>query len=95
MMGALPFVPIDDVDRAWRFLKSTLPSNLDTFVWKFLDALRLGQALTDIKITSHLTRKLLEPRSQKWVKHDQRINTVIESYDTYYDFLDYLKLLDV
>ena len=60
---------------------------------------KLKQALTDIKITSHLTRKPLEPRSQKWVKHDQRLNTVIESYDTYDDALDYLKdigcLMDV
>ena len=148
MMGALPFVPIDDVDRARRFLKSTIPSDHDTFesiwigtsatdllfdqwtwnqyeacqtgiphssniakgwyngfssligcahptVWKFLDALWLEQALTDIKITSHLTRNLLEPRSQKWVKHDQRLNTVIEKYDHYDDVLDYLKVLDV
>ena len=94
MIAALPFVPIDDVDRAWRFLKFTLSSDVNTFaryfestwigqssssssgpgismkpaklgspthltslevghpmVWKFLDALRLEQALTDIKIT--------------------------------------------
>ena len=60
---------------------------------------KLEQALADVKITSHLTRKPLEPRSQKWVKHDQRLNTVIESYDTYDDALDYLKdiacLMDV
>ena len=54
-------------------------------VWKFLDALRQEQALSDIKITSHLTRKPFEPRSQKWIKHDQRLNIVTESYGTYDD----------
>ena len=34
------------------------------------------------------------PPTQKWVKHDQRLNTVIESYDTYDDVLDYLKLIE-
>ena len=30
------------------------------------------------------------PVGSSWVKHDQRLNTVIESYDTYDDTFDYL-----
>ena len=31
MIGALPFLPLDDVDQAWRFLKPTLPHDMGTF----------------------------------------------------------------
>ena len=34
MIAALPFVPIDDVDGAWRFLKFTLSSQV---LWKYVD----------------------------------------------------------
>jgi len=149
MMGALPFVPIDDVDRAWRYLKPLLPGDMDAFsryfehtwmgtsatqplfsqwswnqfdacqagvprssniaegwhngfrslvgcahptVWKFLDALKLEQSLTDFKLVQHLMREPLEPRPQKWIKFDQRLNAVIENYDDY-EILDYLKVI--
>ena len=45
-----------------------------------LDVLKLEQALTDVKITRHLTREPSEHRPQKWAEHDQRLNTVIEIY---------------
>ena len=35
----------------------------------------------------------IEPRQQKWIEFDQRLNAVIESYDEYDDVLDYLKVV--
>ena len=58
-----------------------------------MEALKLEQALTDVKLTKHLMREPLEPRQQRWIKFDQRINTVIESYDEYDDVLNYLKVV--
>ena len=46
MMCALPFVPIDDMDRAWRFLKSTLPSDLDTFA-RYFESIWIGTSATE------------------------------------------------
>ena len=37
MMGALPFLPVEDVDRAWRFLKPTLPTDMKYFTKYFED----------------------------------------------------------
>ena len=138
------------MDMAWRYLKPTLPSDMDAFaryyestwmgtsstsplfdkdtwnqydacqagvprssnlaegwhngfrslvgcahptVWKFLDALKLEQSLTDLKITQHLMRQPLEPRQPKWIRFDQRLNAVIENYDEYDDILTYLKVI--
>ena len=59
-----------NIAEGWHNGSSSLVSCAHPTVWKFLDAFRLEQALTDIKITSHPTRKPLEPRSHNWVKHD-------------------------
>ena len=148
MMGAIPFVPIDDVDMVWRLLKPTLPSDMASFIqyyestwigtsstpplfaqwswnqydacqaglprssnmaegwhngfkslvncshptiWKFLDSLKLEQALTDVKLAKNLMREPVEPRQQKWIKFDQRLDRLIESYDDFNDVLEYLR----
>jgi hypothetical protein len=61
-------------------------------IWKFLEALKLEQAFTDVKITKHLTREAPEPRQKKWIKFDQQLNTMIENYEDY-EILDYLKVI--
>ena len=115
MVAALPFVPLGDLDMAWRLLKPTLPTDMVAFVsymehtwigtsatnplfdrwswnqndavlsslprssnmvegwhngfknlvscsnptiWKFMDCLKLKQALTDSQIAKHLNREV-------------------------------------
>ena len=46
MIGALPFLPLDDMNRAWRLLKPTLPSDMDTFT-KYVEDTWIGTSTTD------------------------------------------------
>ena len=137
-MGALAFVPVEEVERVWRTLKPILPADMVSFIsyfestswvgtsttsplfshdmrnqhdaflmliprssniassqggiagwhhgfhsmlscsnptlWKFLDALKSEQALTDQKLARRKLRQLLEPRAPKWIKY-QYINS--------------------
>ena len=149
MMGAIAFVPEDDVPTAWRFLKPLLPLDMVEFssyfentwigtssrdptfarskwnlhdstkmllprssnlaegwhhgfhsmlscnnptIWKFLECLKAEQSLTDVKLTRRLLRQPPEKRAAKWIKYDQRLQTIVDSYDDY-DILDFLKVV--
>ena len=149
MMGAIAFVPEDDVPTAWRFLKPLLPLDMAEFssyfentwigtssrdptfarskwnlhdstkmllprssnlaegwhhgfhsmlscnnptIWKFLDCLKAEQSLTDVKLTRRLPRQPPGKRAAKWIKYDQRLQTIVDSYDDY-DILDFLKVV--
>ena len=148
MVGALPFVPLGDVEMAWRHLKPTIPDDMAPFtsyfettwmgtsateplfdtwswnqneavlahlprssniaegwhngfknlvgcshptVWKFLDSLKLEQALTDEKIAKRLNRDAPPPRIPKWIKYDEDLDKIVNSYDSYSTVMDYLK----
>ena len=147
---ALPFVPLDDLDLAWRLLKPTIPSDMDEFVayfestwmgtsakaatfdpwswnhhdsvlcglprssniaegwhngfqsliscanptmWKFLDCLKLEQAISDTKISRHLNRDPPPRRQAKWIRWDERVDKVVNDYDTYADVMQFLKVV--
>ena len=150
LIGALPFVPVDDIDLAWRLLKPTIPTDMAAFttyfehtwigtssssplfdtwswnqhetvlarlprssnlaegwhngfkslvsctnptLWKFLDCLKLEQAITDTKIASFLNRDDPPRRQSKWIKYDERLDRVINSYDRYTDVMEFLTVV--
>ena len=52
-------------------------------IWKFLDCLKAEQSQTDVKLTRRLLRQPPEKRAAKWIKYDQRLRTIVDSYDDY------------
>ena len=150
MMGAIAFVPAEDVDQTWRHLKPLLPADMANFafyyentwigssttapnfahdmwnqhdasimrlprssniaegwhngfaqmlsctnpsIWKFLDCLRSEQSLTDAKLTKRLLRERPEPRAPKWIRYDQQLQRIVQSYDDYANKISDLKAI--
>ena len=60
-------------------------------LWKFLDALKSEQALTDQKLARVKLRQLPEPRAPKWIKYDQRLQKIADYIKSYTNVLDYLE----
>ena len=56
-------------------------------LWKFLDALKAEQSLTDNKLIRRQMRELPEPRASKWIKFDQKLQKIVEDFDAYADVL--------
>ena len=48
--------------------------------------------LTDVKLTKRLCRERPERRAAKWIKYDERLQTVVDAYDSY-DVIDFLKVI--
>ena len=46
--------------------------------WKYLEKLKLEQAITDAKFCYHLMRNPFPPRQKKWVQLDSRLQDVID-----------------
>ena len=61
-------------------------------IWKFLDCLKSEQDLTDVKLTKRLCREAQKRRAAKWIKYNQRLQTVVDAYEDY-DMLDFLKVI--
>ena len=62
-------------------------------MWRFLDCLKLEQAISDTKITRHLNRDPPPRRAAKWIRWDERVDKVVNEYDTYADTMDFLKVV--
>ena len=60
-------------------------------IWKFFDCLKLEQDLIDVKLTKRLLREPPEPRAPKWIRFDQQIQRIVDSYDDYTSIIDYLR----
>ena len=147
-MGALAFVPVEEVEIVWRNLKPLLPPDMVSFIsyfestwvgtsttsphfshdmwnqhdaslmliprssniaegwhhglhsmlscsnptlWKFLDALKSEHALTDQKLARRKLRQLPEPRAPKWINYDQRLQKIVDDFESYTNVLDYLE----
>ena len=58
-------------------------------LWKFLDKLKLEQALTDAKMTKKQMREAPARRERKCIQLDDRIQQFVDHYET----MDYLKFL--
>ena len=147
-IGALPFIPPEDVHYALQTLRPTLPADMDAFtlyfestwmgtpnrparfdhlswnqydcclaglprssnlaegwhngfrslvqcsnptIWKFLEALKLEQGLTDQKITDRLMRRPPPQRAAKWIRYDSLLESFMQAYDNQeYEVIDYL-----
>ena len=59
-------------------------------IWRFLDALKKEQDITDWKIAQKLMRQPPPPQEKKWVDYNRRLNSIIDDYDNY-DRMDFLK----
>ena len=62
-------------------------------MWKFLDCLKLEQAITDTKISRYLNREPAPRRQAKWIRYDERLERVINDYDSYADVMEFLKVV--
>ena len=62
-------------------------------IWRFLDCLKAEQALTDVKLAKRLMRERPEPRAPKWIRYDQQLQRIVDSYDDYSNILDFLKAI--
>ena len=51
-----------------------------------------GGQVTDVNLTKRLYREAPERRAAKWIKYDQRLQTVVDAYEDY-DMLDFLKVI--
>ena len=60
-------------------------------IWKFLKALKLDQATTDMQFCNHLMRNPSPPSQKKWVQLDARLQDVMDHYDDY-EVLRYLTI---
>ena len=58
-------------------------------IWKFLDCLKAEQALTDVKLTKRILREPPEPRAPRWIRFDQQIQRIVDSYDDYTSTIDF------
>ena len=76
-------MPASNLAEGWHNGFSSFVGCAHPTIWKFLDVLKLEQALTDLEITRHLTREPVEPCQPKWIRFDQRLSAVIESYNLY------------
>ena len=60
-------------------------------IWKFLEALKLEQGLTDQKITERLMRRPPPQRAAKWIRYDSLLESFMQAYDNQeYEVIDYL-----
>ena len=48
-------------------------------MWKFMDALKLEQNVTDVKWADHLNRKSPPQQEPKWKKFDETLESFIEN----------------
>lgn len=62
-------------------------------MWKFIECLKLEQALADQKITDYLNRLPPPRRLPKWIEYDKRLSGVIEAYDKYSGVMQYHRIV--
>ena len=56
-----------------------------------LYSLKSEQALTDQKLVRRKLRQLPEPRANKLIKYDQRLEKIADDFDSFTIVLDYLE----
>ena len=60
---------------------------------KFIDCLKAEQYLTDLKITKRHNRERPENRAAKWIRYDEKLQKIVESYDDYSDKMEFRKAI--
>ena len=82
-----------NIAEGWHHGFHSMLSCSNPTLWKFLDALKAEQALTDVKLTRRQLRDPPEPRAPKWIKFDRRLQKIVEDFDTYTDALEFLSAI--
>ena len=74
-----------NIAEGWHHGFHSMLSCSNPTLWKFLDALKAEQSLTDNKLIRRQMRELPEPRASKWIKFDQKLQKIVEDFITYTD----------
>ena len=82
-----------NIAEGWHRGFNSMVSCSNPTIWRFIDCLKAEQALTDVKIAKRLMRERPEPRAHKWIRYDERLQRIVESYDDYANYLDFLKAI--
>ena len=80
-----------NIAEGWHHGFHSMLSCSNPTLWKFLDALKSEQALTDQKLARRKLRQLPEPRAPKWINYDQRLQKIVDDFESYTHVLDYLE----
>ena len=75
----------------WHHGFNAMMSCSNPSIWKFLQCLKNEQNITDVKMTKLMMRESPEPRSAKWRKYDEKLQAIIQKFDSYPTILDFLK----
>ena len=75
----------------WHHGFNAIMSCSNPSIWKFLQCLKNEQNIADVKMTKLMMRESPEPRSAKWMKYDEKLQTIIQTFDSYPIILDFLK----
>ena len=80
-----------NIAEGWHHGFNAMMSCSNPSIWKFLQCLKNEQNITDVKMTKLMIRESPEPRSAKWRKYDEKLQAVIQKFDSYPTILDFLK----
>ena len=79
------------IAEGWRHGFNAMMSCSNPSIWKFLQSLKNEQNITDVKMTKLMVRESPEPRSAKWRKYNEKLQTIIQKFDSCPTILDFLK----
>ena len=80
-----------NIAEGWHHGFNSMMSCSNSSIWKFLQCLKNEQNITDVKMTKLMMRESPEPRSAKWRKYDEKLQMIIQKFDSYPTILDFLK----
>ena len=80
-----------NIAECWRHGFNSIMSCSNPRIWKFLHFLKNEQNITDVKMTKLIMRESPEPRPMKWRKYGEKLQMIIQKFDSYPIILDFLK----
>ena len=80
-----------NIAEGWHHDFNAMISGSNPSMWNFLQCLKNEQNITDVKMTKLMMRESPEPRSAKWRKYDEKLQAIIQKFDSYPTILDFLK----
>ena len=84
-----------NIAEGWHHGFNSMLSCSNPTIWKFLTCLKKEQDITDVKITKMLMKEAPEPRTAKWRKYDERLQSVISNFHDYSSVIDFLKNVSI
>ena len=80
-----------NIVEGWHHGFNSMMSCSNPSIWKFLQCLKNEQNIADVRMTKLIMRESPEPRSEKWRKYDEKLQMIIQKFDSYPTILDFLK----